>query len=452
MNGLAAGFARVNITPAMGTPIAGYYKVRLAEQVLDELEANALALSLGETTVLLISVDHLGLRQCYLDPLRHRMAEVTGIPAERILITATHTHTGPMIFGEVDPALQAEYAHFLEGRLIDAARFAIADMKPARMGWGTAKAPGIAFIRRFRMKDGSIRTNPGINNPNVIGPAGEIDDSVGVLRFDREGAPSIVLAHFGVHPDTIGGSVISADWPGMARRTVEKAIDNTRCIVLNGVQGDINHVNPAPVLGALNDMTMDFDNVMRGYGHARHMGRVVAGAVLQTYDKVCYIPVKRLDGLQRIIRHPSNMPSPEEMPLAHHYNNLHLAGRDSEIPFEGMMLTTVVAEAERMVELEHGPEAFDLCVTALAIGGVALVGIPGEPFSGIGRALKDSAEWTLVLPCCCGNGYEGYFPTADAFTNGSYEVRSSIFKAGVAEAIIDTGSALLHELQQDRRN
>ena len=66
----------------------------------------------------------------------------------------------------------------------------------------------------------------------------------------------------------------------------------------------------------------------------------------------------RLGGVQRIIRHPSNMPSPEEMPLAHHYNDLHLAGRDDEIPFEGMMLTTVVAEAERMVELEHGPEAF----------------------------------------------------------------------------------------------
>ncbi len=452
MNGLAAGFARVNITPAMGTPIAGYYKVRLAEQVLDELEANALALSLGETTVLLISVDHLGLRQCYLDPLRLRMAEITGIPAEHILITATHTHTGPMIFGEVDPALQAEYAHFLEGRLLDAARFAINDLRPARMGWGTAKAPGIAFIRRFRMKDGSIRTNPGINNPDVIGPAGEIDDSVGVVRFDREGAETIVLAHFGVHPDTIGGNVISADWPGMARRTVEKAIDNTRCIVLNGVQGDINHVNPAPTLGALNDMTMDFDNVMRGYGHARHMGRVVAGAVMQAYDKVCYVPVEHLGGVQRIIRHPSNMPTAEEMPLAHHYNDLHQAGRDDEIPFEGMMLTTVVAEAERMVELEHGPEAFDLCVTALAIGNVALVGIPGEPFSGIGRGLKMNPDWSLVLPCCCGNGYEGYFPTADAFTNGSYEVRSSIFKAGVAEAIIDTGSALLGELQHDRRN
>ena len=91
-------------------------------------------------------------------------------------------------------------------------------------------------------------------------------------------------------------------------------------------------------------------------------------------------------------------------------------------------------------------------MTALAIGGVALVGIPGEPFSGIGRGLKASAGWSLVLPCCCGNGYEGYFPTADAFTNGSYEVRSSIFKAGVAEAIIDTGSALLGELQHDRRN
>jgi len=109
MNGLAAGFARVNITPAMGTPIAGYYKVRLAERVLDELEASVLALSMGETTLLLISVDHLGLKQRYLNPVRQRMAEATGVPAERILITATHTHTDAK--GNTYPLLVFDFSY-----------------------------------------------------------------------------------------------------------------------------------------------------------------------------------------------------------------------------------------------------------------------------------------------------------------------------------------------------
>ena len=440
MNGLMAGFARVNITPAMGTPIAGSYKVRLAERVLDELEANVLALALGETRMLLISVDNLGLSQRSQDPLRQQIASRTGVGAEAIFIACTHTHTAPMVDGNVNPMLQDAYFNFLSTRLADAADFALHDLKPARMGWAEGRAPGIAFIRRYLMKDGSIRTNPGVNHPDVVGPVGQVDERVGVLRFDREGGETIVLAHFGVHPDTIGGCNISADWPGFARRTVERAIEGTRCIVLNGAQGDINHVNTSPVGGDLNDMTVDFDDVMRGYGHARHMGRTIAGAVLQVYGKVCYTPVDSLQAAQKVIRHPSNRPRPEDLPMARLYDQLHKEHRDSEIPYQGMMLTTIVAEAERMLQLENGPDEFALRVSVAVIGNVALVGVPGEPFSGVGRAIKAAPGWAMVLPCCCVNGNEAYFPDMEAYQNGSYEVRSSIFKAGVGEAI--SGEAL----------
>ena len=71
-------------------------------------------------------------------------------------------------------------------------------------------------------------------------------------------------------------------------------------------------------------MFLDFDDVSRGYGHARYMGRVVAGAVLQVYDKVEYINVSRIKYVQHIIKLPSNKPTAEEMPLARKYNELHL--------------------------------------------------------------------------------------------------------------------------------
>ncbi len=450
MEQLHVGFGRVNITPSMGTPIGGYYVVRLAEKVLDELECNAIAFAQGDKKALLISADISGLFYQFAEPLCQRIARETGVPADSIFITCTHTHTGPEanINRRIVPEKQEEYLHFFCTRVVDACRFALQDLKPAKMGWAVGQAPGIAFVRRYRMKDGSTRTNPGINNPDVVAPIGEVDERVGVLRFDREGGETIVIANIGIHPDTVGGCVISGDWPGFTRRIVEKTIDNTRCVLLNGAQGDVNHVNTSPAPGQNNDLTMDFDDCMRGYGHARHMGMTVAGAVMQVYSKVAYIPADELHTMKGILVHPSNMPAPEELPEAHRINDLHKAGRDAELPYEGMLLTTIVAEAERMVDLEHGPEKFDLCMGALTIGNVALVGIPGEPFTAIGRALKDAPGWDLVLPLCCCNGYEGYFPTMDAYLEGGYEARSSIFKAGVAEAVAKTGLDMLDEIRK----
>ena len=446
-NELKVGYARVDITPPMGVNISGYYKVRIADGVLDELEACAVAVGDGNNTAILMTIDHCGLNKVFLNEWRANIAAATGVSAEAIFIHTTHTHTGPMLIKNHSNPLTAQYEAFLATRVVDVARFALADMKSAKMGIGVGEAKNVAFIRRYRMKDGTAKTNPGVNNPDIVAPIGITDESVHVVRFDREGAESVVLANFANHPDVVGGNKISADWPGMTRRFVEKAIENTKCIFFNGAQGDVNHVNVHPKAGDFNDMFNDFDGCSRGYGHARHIARVVTGAIMSVYDKVEYLENSEVKFAQKIVEIPSNKPDPKDLPLAHKYNDLHNAGKDNEIPYEAMMLTTVVAEAARMVRLENAPDTFPMLFSTVAIGDVAMFGIPGEPFNGVGRGLKAAPGWKMVIPCCLTNASEGYFPMMDSYDEGGYEARSSSFKAGVAERIIEEGKEILASLR-----
>ena len=457
MNKLLAGFSRLDVTPPLGIPIVGYYKPRFAEGVLDELEVNALALCVEDKKVILLSVDNCGFSEPVANSYRDHICAVTGLPADCVFLHATHTHTGPstcptykedlvLVSEYENNPLLSEYFYYLRRKLADAAVMALNDLKPARMGWAVGDAPKVAFVRRFRMRDGKVRTNPGVGNPDILYPIGDVDERVNVLRFDREG-DSLVLVNFGNHPDAVGDSLISGDWPTLLRHRLEKALDNVKSIFFNGAQGDVNHVNVNAKGGDFNDTFHDFDDVDRGYGHARHMGNVVAAAVLQVFDKAHYRKVNTLHYAQKVSDLPSNMPKPEDMPLAHKYNDLHLAGKDSEIPFQGMELTTVVAEAGRMVRLEHGPASFPLMLSGIAIGPVAMLGIPGEPFNGVGLGIKKAEGWEVVMPCCLTNGSEGYFPMQDSYDEGGYEARSSRYKAGTAEQIIADGVQLLNELR-----
>ena len=446
MNKLQAGFARVSITPMMGIELVGYFFERPAAGVLDDVEINALALACGEEKVVILSVDNEGLKREVTTEFRQCISEQTGIPMEAIYIHSTHSHTAPLVKKDSEVEIEKEYYNFIRRKIVDVTKFALEDLKPAKMGWGIGKAPNISFVRRYRMKDGSVQTNPGIDNPEILEPLGKVDDRVSVLRFEREEGDSLVLVHFANHPDSVGEDKISADWPGFTRKTVEKVIDDTKCIVVNGAQGDINHVNVHPKGGYMNDIRIDFDGP-RSYKHSEYLGRVVTAGVLQAYDKVKFIDVDTLKYKQRTIRISSNMPTPEELPEAHRIDDLHNAGRDDELGYSGMMLTTVVAEARRMVSLEHGPEYYEMDLSAVAIGDIAFVGIPGEPFAGIGLGIGEADGWELVLTTCITNGKHGYFPMREAYDEGGYESRSSFFKAGVAETIIDESKKLLSDIR-----
>jgi hypothetical protein len=215
-----------------------------------------------------------------------------------------------------------------------------------------------------------------------------------------------------------------------------------------GAQGDVGSTNVHPLPGDMNDTEISFDNEMKSPGMARFVGRAIAGTVLQVYDKVQYVEVDSLDMIKYDLPVAANIPAPEELPRAHQYKEWHDAGRDDLIPYKAMELTTVVAEALRMCRLENGPEFFHLELSGVKIGNVALVGIPGEPFTDIGVGIKDTEGWDLILPCALTGGSQGYFPMMSAFDEGGYEARSSNYKAGVAEKIIEGGKAVLGELKK----
>lgn len=442
MNRLKVGFSREVITPKkLGIQLSGYGDIpRPADGVLDDLELNVAAFEAdGKKTVLMV-YDLCHILTDRAVSLRDTLSKELELPLDAVFLTATHTHTGPF--------LTDEYMEMLTEKSVKAAKDALDDLKPAKMGYKVGNVSNVAFVRRFRMKDGSVRTNPGVGNPDILKPLGDVDERVNVLRFDREGGETVTLVNFGNHPDTVGGTRISADWPGFTRRTVEKAIENTKCIFINGAEGDVNHINVNAEDGDLNGTFNDFDDVYRGYDHARFIGRAVAGAVLQVYDKVNYRDVENINYKSVSVKVPSNMPTPEEVEKARLYAKLEAEGRRDEIPFKGMELTTVVFEAKRMVRLEHGPEFFNVLISALSIGPVAFCGIQGEPFTGIGRALKDTDDWEMVLPVCNANGKEGYFPMKSAYDEGGYESRSSLFKAGVDEILIKEGKNILKELKK----
>ena len=445
-NNLMVGYARVNATPMMGIRMSGYFRVRRAEAVLDDIEICAVAFASGDTKVVALTMDI-----CYFMPdtslaLRQHIAEVNNIPVEAVYLHSTHSHTGPFVTKDAEEVLEQEFYRIVYHKMADAAKFALEDLKPAKMGYAVGEAPEVAFIRRFKMKDGTTQTNPGIGNPEIDHPIGVADHRVNVLRFNREDGSTVILGNYGNHPDTVGGEKLSGDWPALVRGQVEQAIPGSKCIFFNGVQGDVNHINVRPQISE-EELMYQTTGIQKGHRFAQSVARAITGTILQLFDRTRYMPVDSIRFKQRLIRLPSNRPTPEEMPEAHRINNLYVSGRGHELPYTGMMWTTIVADAARKVKLEHGPDFFEMVLSGIALGNVVMLGIPGEPFTGVGIELKKAPGWDLIMPCCTVNGYSGYFPMQEAYDEGGYEARNSRFKAGVAEHIIAEGTKLLEELR-----
>ena len=447
---LQAGFARFDITPPLGTYMAGYYHERQADGILDPLLATCVAFRDAEgSTALVFSLDNLQIRQTVSDGLRATVAKMTGVSEEAIFLACTHIHTGPIMApgqGKFNPV----YNEWLGVQLGTAGCTAIQDLAPAQLLTAEGKAEGIAFIRRFRMKDGTIRTNPGYLNPDIKEPIGTPDDSVRLVRIVREGREEIDIVNFQVHPDVIGGNKWTADYPGFTRRILEGALPGVKVMYINGAQGDTNHV----------DVSLDPKSPDReyfpsgkpnGYARARYMGQVIAGGVLQVWMKA--LPAEGPDRVRYCVRDldtPANIPDPSELPEAEHIVALHEAGRDKEIPETGMGVTTLVAEAYRKIRLSKREDPMlHLHMSVIAAGPVAFAGFPGEPFTDIGRGTRSASPFGTTITGCCVNGGEGYLPMYSAFAEGGYEARSSQFTPGVAEQLIAGEAKLLKELYQD---
>ena len=243
---LKAGFARLDITPPLGTKISGYFTERSARGVRDPMQLNALAYGNATQCALIIACDVVAITQDYADEIRARIAARTGVPAEQVMLCALHQHTAICLGGRdiFFPVKDPVYLEMLYRKFEDVAQMALDDMSEARVFTAEGEvAEQIAFIRRYVMEDGSIRTNPSGKTSKPVRRCDESDNIVRLIRFQREGKKEIAYVNFSTHPDVIGGSRFSADWPGFVRRFVEGDRPDVHCISVTGFQGDSNHID-----------------------------------------------------------------------------------------------------------------------------------------------------------------------------------------------------------------
>ena len=431
-----AGIGSMDITPPVGTGLSGYSIRRVSDGVLDPLEAIAIAFSDGTNRAVVISADIINLR-AYFDLYREGIAAETGLDPQAVFIACTHTHTGPVVckcvygqrFSSFDNA--SVYARSLKDRLASAAKLALSDLAPAKLSMARGEAKGISFIRRYRMKDGSCRTNPGVGNPDIVEPIGVPDEQVQLVRIDRVGKDAIAIVNFQCHPDTIGGCKISADWPRVVRETVERVLDGVKCVLLNGPQGDTNHI--------CTDITKKALQRRRANRTVhKHMGRVIAGEAIGLWDICEPVAAGKVGFGIAMASVKTNGGTPEQVKNARRIMDLVRAGRSAEVPGKGMQHTTNVAEARRIEHLADGPDYYEFPLSAVTIGNtLAFTGFPGEPFTGYGLKIKARSPFAMTIPVCVVNGNFGYLPTAEAFKETGYETQGSFFTEGLEKAMLE---------------
>ena len=441
---LKAGFARVDVTPPLGSFLAGYFEARFAEGILDPIQLNAIALSDEKESVLIITSDFLGIRENYATPIRQKIAERTGVPADHIMVTALHQHTSICLRGGPDNNVieDHDYMQLLYRKFCDVAQMALSDMAECKMNYAEKQAEKpLSFVRRYMLSDGTVKTNPNtekIGDRKILGPTEDSDNTVRLVKLVREDGKNIALVNFSTHPDVIGGLKYSADWPGFVRRYVEAEHENTQCLLLNGCQGDTNHKNfmiPAEERFPAGE----------GYPHAEYMGRIIANTVNALWDQATEMRDQTVAAEMTNVYNKTRTDKEEffdecwELYEAYQIKQDHSAHQTPS----GISL----AEASRVVrQRTEAPLYQKLPVTTLRVGEIGFIGFGGEPFTHYATAVRENFPNKTVIAACCANGFEGYLPTAKAFEQGGYEAVSSPFSPNLEEDCVTAATELLKKM------
>jgi len=434
---LQAGVAVVDITPPVGYRMCGYFNERLSTGVLNPLCAKALVLRQGDTRAAMVFCDLIGLSGEVSTRAREQVERQVGIPAANILLAATHSHTGPLYFDALrdhlhakavaqhgkDPCEEVDYSSELVSRIVGAVKEADAGVRPVQTEVAVAQQKGLSFNRRFHMKDGTVRFNPGVQNPDIIRAAGPVDPEVGVVLLRDDRAAVAGLVNFALHLDTLGGTQYAADYPYFTERTLREALGEDFVLLFgNGACGDINHIDVTSKERLKTDVI------------GQTLGRTVAASLehARTIARPC-LAVGRA-----VVEVPAQQFTPAEIEQAR---------KDMDKIGTGDLSFLDQVRAYKITDIQSRGATIPLEVQVFRLNDeVAVVGLPGEVFADIGLAIKKASPFptTLVIELCQDD--VAYVPTRKAFAEGSYETVNSRIASGGGEQMADAAIRLLNQL------
>jgi neutral ceramidase len=435
---LRAGVGVQEISPRQPMFLVGYPHVpRLSTGIHDPLLASALYLANDQAALLLLSVDVLFITRESARFCREAIARECGLPAAHVLISATHTHSGPvtapMLAWREDPVVPApdpEYLEAFHNGIIRAAVEACRAARPAELAVTTTQVSGVGS--------------------NRLAPNGPFDAEAGILAVRSEGRLLAVNLIYGMHPTVLheDSRLVSADFPGYARQALREEFPGLTTIY---------HTAPA------GNLSPRYHVRGQTFAEAERLGRRLGGLVaaslkgLGPEDFRSEVSLAARDGSAELI--PNRFATVAEAQLRldearQHFERLRCEGaahgplRTAEcVVFgceEGLTLAKAQAAGETARLQEHYRQAE---VQVFRIGEVLLVGLPGEQFVEYSLQIKREAPARTFVVSLANGELQGYIVTPEAGKGFSYEAAFSLFAAESGRALVDTALKLVRELR-----
>lgn len=438
---LDMGIAVTDITPPVGWRLSGYFEERFSTGTRDPLQARAVVFGQGDTRVAFVFCDLIGMPAHVSRPARALASDKTGIPIEHIVISATHTHTGPLFFGALhkhfheraierdgkDVHEPIDYVSLLVSRIAEAIASANARLRPISLRAGTTRqSPTISFNRRHRMKDGSIQFRPRPKDPDIVGATGPIDPDITILlASEPHSARSIAsLTVFALHPDTTGGTLYSADYPHHLEQTMRTHFGPDFVSLYGlGACGDVNHI----------DITREQPR------SSPEIGELLAESIRGAIGKLRPLEHPGLAIERTRVRAALQQYTPEQ--IARAAANLTPKGPGNRPSLDHV-------EAFKITDLQlRGGHDVDLEVQAIRLDAdTAIVTLPSELFAELGLAIKRGSPFRTTFVIELANDTLAYIPAERAFADGGYEVVNSRVVPGTGERLVDAAVRLLEAL------
>jgi neutral ceramidase len=440
MQNLYYGIGRKCINPIMPVSLAGYFNVRMWEGILDDIEVRALVLQQGGHYCAIVQFDLISVSHELLELFYNEIADIKELCRENMIITATHTHTAPEVRA-VRPGSHKDYVPFAVRQGAEALREALTNMLPGEIFTGLTEDKRFCFNRRYWMKDGTVLTNPGKLNPDVVRPEGETDYEIPLIGIKQAGKLKVLLANIVNHSDTVDGCKVSADWPGFFIRQLQLELgDDSMVMPLIGAAGNINHFDISTDIG------------QSSYQEAERIGCGYANTVKNALKDLHQVAQFTLFIQSMEIACAPREISDDELTEA---QNILEKYKDTPEPAKGTSLTSedLVRKtpavlkffARTLVEMANNKESGKFNLVGIFLGECCILALPCEPFTEIGLELKKRIfpEYNaMVVSHANGTGslkLPGvYIPNSCNYGRGGYETtpRSNPFSVKTADQLL----------------
>jgi len=407
---ILCGTGRRIINPEIGHHIIGYGDDYLSTGIHDDITVTAVYLHDGEQVAVLLNYDLLLLVRETSGRIRTAVAAALGITIKQVFIACTHTHSGPDVYelpGRTH--CRQDYLDRLTQWSVESAVAARASAEACHLRYNSVSAIG-NMNRRFNFMDRRTVYTP--DNKQLIGLSSEyVDPELGILAFRRVGTENsykAVITNFTCHPVCVGNSsnLISADYQGYLRRTVEETFAGCHCLAMTGAAGDNHPLNPES-----------------GFSGAAELGeRLGRLAIMRAYDSVAV----------------------DDTRLRMAYTEIALPRRDQ---VTADMMPEASARAQPLSP-DRSPIVTD--ISLLGIGPFLLAGFPGEPVAELGARLKWSSPFLKCYALFTATDYLGYLPTVNQFRWGGYETNTSHFACDAGDRVVDAMLNQAHRLLREQ--